>query len=124
MFVFKRSFDDRRVFWRNAFLQVAQSHSAGHIFTNLCLSRSGPPHPVLDVVVDDEVQLFVGEPVVFSENAVNFVDDRLGRPLVKLVVDYPSSRLVTGLLALAVTPKLSISSVPNCQRATRPRTMS
>ena len=62
MFVFKRSFDDRRVLWRDAFLQVAQSQSTGRIFTSLCLSGSGPPHTVLDTVV----QLPVSEAVVFG----------------------------------------------------------
>ena len=48
-------------------------------FTDLRSGSSGiPAHPVLDVVVDDEVQLFVSEPVVFSKNTVDFVDDWLG----------------------------------------------
>ena len=34
------------------------------------------PHPILDVVVDDEVQLLVCEAVVACEHAVDFVDDR------------------------------------------------
>ena len=34
-----------------------------------------PPHAVLDVVVDDEVQFLVGEAVVLRQNAVDFVDD-------------------------------------------------
>jgi len=38
-----------------------------------------PPHPVLDVVVDDEVQLLVREPVMHRQHPVDFVDDRLGQ---------------------------------------------
>ena len=34
-------------------------------------------HPVLDVVVDDEVQFIIGEAVVFCQDAVDFVDDTL-----------------------------------------------
>jgi hypothetical protein len=34
-----------------------------------------PPHPRLDVVVDDEVQLLVAEAVVLRENAVYLVND-------------------------------------------------
>ena len=38
-----------------------------------------PPHPVLEVVVDDEVQLLLGKPVVRRQHPVDFVDDRLGQ---------------------------------------------
>ena len=38
------------------------------------------PHPVLDVVVDDEVQLLVREPVVRRQHPVDFVEDRVEVP--------------------------------------------
>jgi len=44
-----------------------------------------PPHPVLDVVVDDEVQLLVREPVMRRQHPVDFVDDRLGQAWPKLL---------------------------------------
>ena len=34
-----------------------------------------PPHAVLDVVVDDEVQFLLGESVVLRQLLVDFVDD-------------------------------------------------
>ena len=33
------------------------------------------PHPVLDIVVDDEVELFVSEAVMLCQDPVDFVDD-------------------------------------------------
>ncbi len=38
---------------------------------------SSQSHTELDVVIDDEIQLLVGEAVVFGKDAVNFVDDGL-----------------------------------------------
>jgi len=38
-----------------------------------CLSA----HPVFDVVVDDEVQLLIREPVVYRQHPVDFVEDML-----------------------------------------------
>lgn len=35
------------------------------------------PHPILDVVVDDEIQLLVGDAVMAGEDAVNFVAARV-----------------------------------------------
>ena len=36
-----------------------------------------PSHPVLDVVVDDEVQLLLREPVVRRQHPVDFVEEEL-----------------------------------------------
>ncbi len=44
--------------------------------------RRVPPHAVLDVVINDEVEFFVGESVVVSQNVVNLVEQRLLRSLV------------------------------------------
>ncbi len=38
-----------------------------------------PSHPVLDVVVDDEVQFLVCESIVLRYYTVNFVDDGFGK---------------------------------------------
>jgi hypothetical protein len=43
----------------------------------LALFSAIPTHAVFDVIVDDKVEFFVCEPVVFREYTVNFVDDRL-----------------------------------------------
>jgi len=45
---------------------------------SLLLASIIPAHAVFDVVVDDEVQLLVGEPVVLRQNRVDLVDDGLG----------------------------------------------
>jgi len=39
------------------------------------ISRGVSPHPVLDVVVDDEVQLLIREPVVSRQHPVDFTID-------------------------------------------------
>ena len=38
-------------------------------------ARVRAAHPVLDVVVDDEVEFFIGEAVVLGKHAVNLVND-------------------------------------------------
>src|SRR3990172_1439924 len=38
-----------------------------------------PSHPVLDVVIDDEIQLLLREPVVRRQHPVDFIDDILGK---------------------------------------------
>jgi len=43
------------------------------------ISRGVSPHPVLDVVVDDEVQLLVRKPVVRRQHSVDFVENGLGQ---------------------------------------------
>ncbi len=49
-------------------------------------------HAVLDVVVDDEVQLFFRETVVLRQKLVDFVDDGLGELGVKLSMSIYLSR--------------------------------
>jgi len=39
------------------------------------ISRGVSPHPVLDVVVDDEVQLLIREPVVRRRHPIDFTID-------------------------------------------------
>jgi hypothetical protein len=36
------------------------------------------PHAVFDIVVDNEIQLFVSETIMLGEKAVNLVDDGFG----------------------------------------------
>jgi hypothetical protein len=43
------------------------------------------PHPVLDGVVDDEVQLLIREPGVRRQQRGDFVDDGFGRASPKLL---------------------------------------
>jgi len=58
------------------------------------------PHPVLDVVVDDEVQLLVREAVVLGENSVDLVDDGFGQTRKELIIDDPASVSVLTRLSL------------------------
>lgn len=41
-------------------------------------SRVFPAHAVLDVVVDNEIQLLLGDPVVLCQDPIDLVDDGLG----------------------------------------------
>lgn len=43
------------------------------------VASSRTAFPVLDVLVDDEVQLFVGKAVILSQHPVDFIEDGLGR---------------------------------------------
>src|SRR2546428_12877367 len=49
---------------------------AWHSDSLLALSVTIPSHTVLDVVVDDEVQFFVSEAVVFGEDAIYLIHER------------------------------------------------
>jgi hypothetical protein len=51
----------------------------------LFLCAAVPSHPVLDVVVDDEVQLLVREPAVRRQYPVDFIEDGLGQTWPKLL---------------------------------------
>ena len=52
---------------------LSKMRGMGH-YSSLLIFIS-PPHAVLDVVIDDEIQFFVGEAVVSGEYAVYFIDD-------------------------------------------------
>jgi hypothetical protein len=42
------------------------------------------PHPVLDVIVDDEIQLFIRKAIVTRQHVVYFVCDGLGLATIEL----------------------------------------
>lgn len=51
--------------------------SQNHRSLLLAIPAATQPHPVFDVVVDDEIEFLLGEPVVFGEDGVDSVDDGL-----------------------------------------------
>ena len=52
----------------------------------LLTAQIAQAHPILDVVVDDEVQFLVREAVVLGEHAVDFVNDGFRHFHVELIV--------------------------------------
>ena len=44
----------------------------------ICFAGGVLAHAVFDVVVDDEVEFFVGEAVMLRQYTVDLIDDRLG----------------------------------------------
>jgi hypothetical protein len=63
----------------------------------LLMLSSCLPHAVLDVIVDDEVELFVRETIVLRQNAVDVVDDGLAQTRTELLNAYASCLLVFDL---------------------------
>jgi len=65
-------------------------------------------HTVFDVVVDDEIQLFVGETVVLGKKTVNLVDDGLGKFWIVFVINYFAGCFIVRFLPIFVRFKALI----------------
>ena len=59
-------------------------------------------HPILDVVVDDEVQFLICEAVVFRKHPIDLVDNRFGVTRRKFVIDDAARSFILRLLSPCV----------------------